>query len=123
MSSFYQSFVIYISANNDSGWIKVITQSLGLSQKFRAENDILASYLFMNILSISTRIVNLITIMSFRLYFITRSMISSTALVSKKFFLKLVDATMTTKSASLYANSESNVAVLSGKVPFQQSIS
>ena len=46
MCSFYQPSVFYIRTNDDSGRVKVIIQSLALTQKFRAEDNIVAVIFF-----------------------------------------------------------------------------
>ena len=46
MCSFYQPSVFYIRTNDDTGRVKVIIQSLALTQKFRAEDNIVAVIFF-----------------------------------------------------------------------------
>lgn len=46
MCSFYQPSVFYIRTNDDTGRVKIIIQSLALTQKFRAEDNIVAVIFF-----------------------------------------------------------------------------
>ena len=44
----YHTSIIHISTNNDTGRIKIIVQSLALTQEFRAKNDIVTVELLTN---------------------------------------------------------------------------
>ena len=51
----YQSSIIHIGANDNAGRIKVIVQSLTLTQELRAEDDIVAVELLTNTCSVTNR--------------------------------------------------------------------
>ena len=51
----YQSSIIHVSSDDDTGRIKVIVQSLALTQKLRAENDVVAVELLTNTCSVTNR--------------------------------------------------------------------
>ena len=55
MSSLYQFWMIHIGSDNNSGWIEVIKQCLGFSQKFRAEEDMRSRISLLQRLRISDR--------------------------------------------------------------------
>ena len=51
----YQTLIVQVSSNDDAGRIQVVIESLGFTQEFRAENDILAIELFTNRSSVAHR--------------------------------------------------------------------
>ena len=51
----YQTSIIHISTNNDTGRIKIIVQSLALTQEFRAKNDVVTVELLTNACCITNR--------------------------------------------------------------------
>ena len=51
----YQSRIVNIRTNNDTGRIKVVVQSLALTQKFRAKNNVVAVEFFTNTCCITNR--------------------------------------------------------------------
>ena len=55
MCSFYQTLIAQVSTNDDAGRIQVIVKSLGFTQEFRAENDILAVELLTNRSGVTNR--------------------------------------------------------------------
>jgi len=55
MCRLYQTSIIHISTNNDTGRIKIIVQSLALTQKLRAENDVVAVEFLTNTCSVTNR--------------------------------------------------------------------
>ena len=55
MCCLYQTSIIHISTNNDTGRIKIIVQSLALTQKLWAENDVVAVEFLTNTCSVTNR--------------------------------------------------------------------
>ena len=53
--SLYQSCIFYIGADNDTGRIKVVVQSLALTQEFRAKNNVVTVEFFTNTCCITNR--------------------------------------------------------------------
>ena len=55
MCCLHQTSIIHISTYNDTGRIKIIVQSLALTQKLRAENDVVAVEFLTNTCSVTNR--------------------------------------------------------------------
>ena len=66
---FYQTSIVHIGANNNARRIKVIIQSLALTQELRAEDDIVAVELLTNTCSVTNRNRTLDNHDSFRIIF------------------------------------------------------
>ena len=75
--------ILRIGADDDAGRVEVVIQGLGLSQKFRAEQDVPAAEPFPHRHRVATGIVDLMTMRAFGLTSVTRRMTASTAEVSK----------------------------------------
>ena len=69
MCSLYQTSIVNICTDNDTGRIKVVVQSLALTQKFRAKNDIVTVELLTNACCITNRDSALNNHDSFRIIF------------------------------------------------------
>ena len=76
---------VFITGDNDPAWVKIVVQGLGLSEKFRAENNIvIVKLLFVpKALVRGAGIVDLITIVAAGFTLVTRLSTASTAEVSK----------------------------------------
>ena len=55
MCCLYQTLIVQISANDDTGRIQIVIQSLGFTQEFRAEDNILAVELLTNRSGVTNR--------------------------------------------------------------------
>lgn len=74
---------MFITGDNDPAWVKIVVQGLGLSEKFRAENNIVIVKLLSDRFCVAYRNRRLITIVAAGFTLVTRLSTASTAEVSK----------------------------------------